>query len=171
MCNSTCQSEQPLSPLMQQLMQLTQHGLPLQEKPFQHLAEQLQVSEQAVIECLQTMQAQGIIRRIALVPNHYAIGYRFNGMSVWEIDPARLPESGARLAASGYVSHCYQRPARGEEWPYNLFAMVHGTSRAQVEELVGRIRTLLGDSCRRHDVLYSSQILKKTGLRLTTPNP
>ncbi|MCA6058730.1 Lrp/AsnC family transcriptional regulator [Thalassolituus sp. ST750PaO-4] len=166
MCSSICRSESALSPLMQRLMQLTQQGLPLHEKPYLQLARQLGVSEQEVLDSLQQMQDRGVIRRIALVPNHYAIGYRFNGMSVWEIDPQQLSAAGARLAASGYVSHCYQRPAKGEQWPYNLFAMVHGTSCEQVEELVSRIRTLLGDSCHRHDVLYSSQILKKTGLRL-----
>lgn len=170
MCSSTSPSEPTLSPLQRQLMHITQHGLPLTEHPYQTLAEQLEVTEAEVLSALQQMQDSGVIRRIALVPNHYAIGYRFNGMSVWQIKPDQLQQAGQRLAASGWVSHCYQRPTHGTEWPYNLFAMVHGTSRAQVDELLQQIKTLLGDSCVSHDVLFSSAILKKTGLRLTANN-
>ena len=33
-----------------------------------------------------------VIRRIGVVPNHYAIGYTANGMSVWDVDDARIAE-------------------------------------------------------------------------------
>jgi DNA-binding Lrp family transcriptional regulator len=65
-----------------------------------------------------------------------------------------------------FVSHCYRRPRRLPEWPYNLFAMVHGRSREEVEAKRAVIAELVGPACRAHDVLYSSRILKKTGLRL-----
>ena len=65
-----------------------------------------------------------------------------------------------------FVTHCYRRPRRLPEWPYNLFAMVHGATREEVEADVSKIAALLGASCRSHDVLYSSRILKKTGLRI-----
>ena len=45
--------------------------------------------------------------------------------------------------------------------------MVHGRTRDEVEAQVAEIAALLGDGARRHDVLYSTRILKKTGLRLT----
>jgi hypothetical protein len=51
-------------------------------------------------------------------------------------------------------------------WPYNLFAMVHGKSRAEVADKVARIAALLGPAARAHEVLVSSRILKKTGLRI-----
>jgi hypothetical protein len=35
-----------------------------------------------------------------------------------------------------------------------------------VEAKVAIIRERLGDACRGHEILYSSRILKKTGLRL-----
>ncbi len=64
-----------------------------------------------------------------------------------------------------FVSHCYRRPRHLPDWPYNLFAMVHGKDRTEVEEKSRRIADLLGDACRGHEILYSSRILKKTGLR------
>jgi DNA-binding Lrp family transcriptional regulator len=71
-----------------------------------------------------------------------------------------------RIGALPFVSHCYARPRRLPDWPYNLFAMVHGQSRDQVEEMVARIADRLGDSARGHALLYSTRLLKKTGLRI-----
>jgi len=108
----------------------------------------------------------GAIRRIAAIPNHYAIGYRANGMSVWDVEDSRVDELGQRLARSGLVSHCYLRSRDLPHWPYNLFAMVHGRDRTEVETKLRQIAMILGEAVRAHEVLYSSRILKKTGLRL-----
>ena len=59
-------------------------------------------------------------------PNHYALGYRANGMSVWDVEDDRVPELGPAVGALPFVSHCYRRPRHPPLWPYNLFAMVHG---------------------------------------------
>ena len=112
------------------------------------------------------MQATGIIRRIAVIPNHYRIGYQANGMSVWDVPDERIAELGDRVGALDFVSHCYHRPRRLPAWPYNLFAMVHGRERDEVEDKVQAIAELLGEAARAHEVLYSTRILKKTGLRL-----
>ena len=64
------------------------------------------------------------------------------------------------------VSHCYLRPRHPPHWPYNLFAMVHGHCRKEVEAQVERISEILAGRQRAHDVLYSKRILKKTGMRL-----
>jgi DNA-binding Lrp family transcriptional regulator len=102
------------------------------------------------------------------VPNHYALGYRANGMTVWDLPDERVDELGRAVGELPFVSHCYQRLRHLPEWPYNLFAMVHGHTRAEVEDQVSTIEALLGGECRRHEVLYSTRILKKTGLRLST---
>ena len=120
---------------------------------------------------LQHMLDTGAIRRIAAVPNHYALGYRANGMSVWDVDDAHVAEAGRAVGALPFVSHCYRRPRHPPLWPYNLFAMVHGRSREQVEAHVAAIASVLGARQRAHDVLYSRRILKKTGLRLRRDVP
>jgi DNA-binding Lrp family transcriptional regulator len=112
------------------------------------------------------MLADGRMRRIGAVPNHYAIGYRANAMSVWDIADNEIDALGAEVGALPYVSHCYRRPRRLPDWPYNLFAMVHGRSREEVEEQLAALRRLLGPALRSADVLYSVRILKKTGMRL-----
>jgi len=159
-------SEQPLSRIERQLIAATQHGLPLLERPFEAVGAVVGLSEDEVIEQLAQMRARGLIRRIAAVPNHYRLGYVANGMTVWDIDDAQVDELGARIAAQPGVSHCYRRPRHLPAWPYNLFAMLHGRSRAEVAQQAEALRALLGPACRGSDILYSTAILKKTGLRI-----
>ena len=143
----------------------TQGGLPLVPRPYHAVAEQLGLPPEEVMARIRRMLEAGIIRRIGAVPNHYAVGYRANGMSVWDVPDEEVDALGARVGALEFVSHCYRRPRRLPDWPYNLFAMVHGRSREEVEEKVARIAALLGGADRGHEVLYSTRILKKTGLR------
>jgi DNA-binding Lrp family transcriptional regulator len=112
------------------------------------------------------MLDDGRIRRIGAVPNHYALGYRANAMTVWDVDDAQVDELGRQVGALPFVSHCYRRPRRLPHWRYNLFAMVHGRDRAETQRLVDEMVPVLGKALRASDVLYSVRILKKTGLRL-----
>ncbi|WP_460423205.1 siroheme decarboxylase subunit beta [Pseudomonas sp. ZL2] len=160
----TSRSEQALA---LRLVQLTQAGLPLVDDPWGWLAGQLHLSVEATLALLKRLQADGAIRRIAAVPNHYRLGYRFNGMTVWDVDNAQMPRLGRLIGAQPFVSHCYRRPRNGS-WRYNLFAMVHGRSATEIDSYREHLRYLLGDACRADDMLVSSRILKKTGLRLPT---
>lgn len=145
----------------------TQAGLPRVARPYQLLAETLGISAEEVMERLRVMQRTGVIRRIGAVPNHYRLGFKGNGMSVWDVPDASVGELGRLIGALESVSHCYHRPRHLPHWPYNLFAMVHGHDRAEVLQQVAHIATLLGAAVRSHEVLFSTQILKKTGLRLS----
>ena len=148
------------------LMVATQAGLPRVSRPYDALAAQLDVSADEVMRRMQRMLDSGVIRRTGAVPNHYAIGYAANGMSVWDVADERIDELGAKVGALEFVTHCYRRPRRLPDWPYNLFAMVHSQNRAEVAARVAEIAALLGAACRAHEVLYSTAILKKTGLRI-----
>lgn len=145
----------------------TQAGLPLAPDPYDVVAEALGLTPEEVIGRLAAMQADGIIRRIGVVPNHYALGYRFNGMTVWDVADEHVEEAGARFCRLGFVSHCYQRPRMPPHWPYNLFAMIHARAAEEADALVAELAAALGDLDRGHRVLFSTRILKKTGLRLT----
>lgn len=149
-----------------QIIQATQAGLPLVAEPYQVIAEQLGLTVQDVMQRMAHMQQQGVIRRIAAVPNHYKLGYRYNGMTVWDVDDDHVDSLGQNVAELPFVSHCYQRPRHLPDWPYNLFAMVHGRTEQDAEQQITVIAELLGSCSRRHEVLYSTKILKKTGLRI-----
>lgn len=159
-------SDEELQDLDRRIIVAAQEGLPLVESPYHQLAEQIGADADLVMQRIKAMQADGRIRRIGAVPNHYRLGYTANGMSVWDVADDDIQEAGKLVGGLDYVSHCYQRPRKLPEWPYNLFAMVHGHNKQEVMEQVAQIAELLGAKVRQHDVLFSSKILKKTGLRL-----
>ncbi|HXZ50902.1 MAG TPA: Lrp/AsnC family transcriptional regulator [Burkholderiales bacterium] len=148
-----------------ELVRALQGGLPLVSRPYHAVAASLGAAPEEVMARLAAMLADGRVRRIGAVPNHYALGYAANGMSVWDVEDAALASLGPAVGALPFVSHCYRRPRRPPEWRYNLFAMVHGRTRAEVGAKVAEIAALLGARSRAHEVLYSTRILKKSGLR------
>ncbi|MCG6903229.1 MAG: AsnC family transcriptional regulator [Rhodobacter sp.] len=155
-----------LDAIDRRLIEATQSGLPLVSAPFATLAETLGLTEKAVLERMARLKSSGVIRRIAAAPNHYRLGMIANGMTVWDVVDSRVADLGTQIGSLPFVTHCYQRPRALPIWPYNLFAMVHGSDRAEVEAKRKQIATLLGAASRGGDVLYSTRILKKTGLRL-----
>lgn len=155
-----------LSSRNRDLLLATQSGLPLCAEPFAAVAATIGTTEWDVLSSFQNLIGTGAVRRIAAAPNHYKLGMTANGMSVWDVDDAVVDELGRVTGALEFVTHCYRRPRAMPLWPYNLFAMVHGENRAEVEEKRAEIAKILGVSCRASDILYSTRILKKTGVRL-----
>lgn len=147
----------------------TQAGLPLVEQPYLVIAAKLNISHSECLRRLLSLQNKGIIRRIGIIPNHYRLGFKANGMSVWNVPDKHVTELGQLIGAMDCVSHCYRRPRFLPEWPYNLFAMVHGKNRDEVMHMITSISEQLGKYNHGHEVLFSKRILKKAGLRLT-PN-
>lgn len=150
---------------------LTQQGLPLVEQPYHELAKQLELNVEQVLAMTQDMLERGIIRRIAAVPNHYRLGYTFNGMTTWNIKDEFAIEYGEKVGALPFVSHCYLRPRHLPHWHYNLFAMIHAKDADALAQLRFELESLLSEvldtQCgQNHDMLVSKRILKKTGLRL-----
>lgn len=155
-----------LDPADRRLIAATQAGLPLVRQPYGAVAQSLGVEEADVISRLRRLLADGAIRRIGAIPNHYALGLVANGMSVWDVTDEAVERVGARVGALDFVTHCYERQRHPPLWPYNLFAMVHGRSQAEVREKVAVIAELIRGESRGHEVLFSSRILKKSGLRI-----
>ena len=155
-----------LSDFDRELIAATQGGLPLVPRPYEAVGAMLGVSGEVVRERFAQMLHDGLVRRIGAVPNHYKLGFVANGMSVWDVADDQVDALGERVGALPGVSHCYRRPRHLPDWPYNLFAMLHGATREEVQAQAEHIAALLGTHCRGHDILFSTRILKKTGLRL-----
>lgn len=175
MLDSTYQSRRkkdvPLTSVEREFILLTQNGMPIVSRPYDHLAEKLKLSLAETLAMSDDLLERGVIRRIAAVPNHYRAGYTFNGMTVWDVEDDVVKEYGALIGRLPFVSHCYQRPRCLPEWNYNLFAMIHGKNEQQISEYRIQIKQLLEDvlqtgEYKSNDMLTSSKILKKTGLRL-----
>jgi siroheme decarboxylase len=160
----------PADDLDRRIIVATQAGLPLVPDPWGAVAEQLGIPPDELLARVQQMLDRGLIRRIGAVPNHYAIGYTANGMTVWDIADDAVDAVGEWLGSLDAVTHCYRRPRRSPGWSYNLFAMLHGHSRnavrEQLDHIAAQLEARFPGTCRARDVLFSSAILKKTGLRI-----
>ena len=165
------ESDKTIDDVDRRIIEATQGGLPLVPQPYHDVAKKLEITPEELMQRMQCMQDSGIIRRIGLVPNHYTLGYKANGMTVWDLPDEKVTELGEQIGRLDYVSHCYRRPRHQPLWNYNLFAMVHGRDRTEVTKKVEKIAKLLGEYDRGHEILYSSKILKKTGLRISQKQP
>ena len=126
------------------LIVATQGGLPLVARPYHTIGEQIGIAGEEVMRRMQALLNGGIIRRIGAVPNHYAIGWTANGMTVWDVADDKVDELGPLVGALPFVTHSYRRPRALPAWPYNLFAMVHGSSREECSAKALEIRAQIG---------------------------
>ena len=147
-----------------------QDGLPVEREPYRAVAVALGISEERVLAVVSSLLADRKIKRIGMVPNHYALGITANGMSVWDVPDELASEIGRRLGERDEVTHCYKRP-RHPGWRYNVFGMVHGRSREDVVATVERIADALDIARYPHDVLFSTRLLKKRGTRVRSGAP
>ena len=140
-----------------------QEDLPLVERPFEAWAAALKVDEAVLLERIARWLNKGFIRRFAAVLNHRQVGFSANGMVVWHCPEGRIDECGIVLSSHAEVSHCYHRPAH-VEWPYNLYAMIHGRSEDDCRMIADR----LARAIRLPDfrILFSTREFKKIRLKL-----
>lgn len=147
------------------LIGLIQDGLPLVSEPYAELAAQLAISTAEVLQRLERMMQQGIIKRFGLVVRHHELGYIANAMVVWDIPDDQIDTAGQRLGQYPCVTLCYQRPRRLPHWPYNLFCMIHGKSR---DSVLGRIQAMTTELQLEHiprQILFSQRRFKQCGAR------
>lgn len=144
-----------------QVISLLQGNLPLTPRPFAALAEQAGLTEDAFIETTKKLMDRGVIRRLAGIIRHREAGIAANAMVVWQVLPEQAARVGEELAASPEVTHCYERRATSE-WPYNLYAMIHGTSREECREIAARLAARVEIS--NYRMLFSTAELKKTSM-------
>jgi len=162
--------EPTLSPAERDLVLEIQGGVPLTETPYADVADAIGQTTDWVLETVTRFEREGKIRRIGVVPNHYALGYTENGMTVWNVPDEVVPEVGPEVAALPFVTHCYRRPRHEGVWPYNFFAMTHGRSEDESQRRIEQVRETMAEywdvTDEDWDSLFSTQILKKTGIRL-----
>ncbi|KDE60527.1 heme biosynthesis protein [Halostagnicola sp. A56] len=159
-----------LTPAERDLILEVQGGLPLTETPYGDVAETIGQETAWVLETIRRFVLEGKIRRVGVVPNHYALGYTENGMTVWDVPDDLVSTVGPEVASLPFVTHCYERPRHEGVWPYNFFAMTHGRSEAESERRIEQVRETMAEHWSVEgddwDTLFSTEILKKTGIRL-----
>jgi len=159
-----------LTPAERDLVLAIQDGLPISETPYADVAAEIGQDVEWVLATIKRFNQEGKVRRVGVIPNHYALGYTENGMTVWDVPEETLDEVGPAVAALDFVTHCYERPRHDDVWPYNFFAMTHGRSEAESQARIEQVRDRMADFWDVDDAdwdsLFSTQILKKTGIRL-----
>lgn len=146
------------------LAALVEAGLPFVPAPFDHWAEQLGTSREAIWSQIQQWLEAGTLRRLGLVVRHHEVGYAANAMTVFDIADEQVDSFGERLAAQPGVTLCYRRE-RAEGWPYNLYCMVHGRSREETLSLINNAVAHAGLAAHPHEVLFSRRRFKQQGAR------
>lgn len=138
-----------------------QSNIPLEARPFARIASAIGWSEEEVLSRVRQWQAEGKLRRVGAVLAHRRAGVAANALVLWQVPAARLEQVGKAVGRDARVTHCYQRkPAPG--WPYNLFFMVHGQRRSQVEAVVKELAERLDIT--NYKILFSTAEIKKTSM-------
>lgn len=145
------------------LLKIAQDGVQMTMRPYQVLGDKMGLSEQEVIVRLCALQEEGIIRRFAATIGHRALGIVANAMIAWKAEPNDLEKAGMLFASVDEVTHCYER-ATAEDWPYNLYTMIHSKSRDDCLNIADRLsqRSGIGE----YRVLFSEFEYKKTSARI-----
>jgi DNA-binding Lrp family transcriptional regulator len=151
-----------LSTLDARLLLAIQGGFPLTATPFRDIAAELDESVGDVIDAIRRLRETGCIKRIGCIVNHVVTGFDANCMVVWDVPDDDLDARGTEVGSLPYVTLCYHRPRRpDQEWPYNLFTMIHGRDAEMVDE---KIDELADERLpHTHERLFSTETLKQTG--------
>jgi len=138
-------------------------GLPLTSRPFLEIARRIGSTEDEVIATLERWQADGWIRRFGVVVDHRSVGVRHNAMVVWDVPDADVPALGAHMARFPFVTLCYQRRRSAPAWTFNLYCMIHGTSRETVLAQIEHLTTELALHVYPREILFSRRRFRQRG--------
>jgi len=141
------------------IVRAIQAGLPLTERPFDAIADEVGISVDDLLAQLAAWKADGTIRRLGAFLRHRQAGYSVNAMGAWNVPDDRVESFGRTASGMRSVSHCYQRP-RFEGFPYNLYTMIHGRSREECEQTARTISQETGIT--EYELLYTTAEYKKS---------
>lgn len=143
------------------LVAVLQTGLPLIAQPFSALGW----TESDALALLSRWTTAGVIKRFGVVVRHHELGFTSNAMVVWDVPDTLVSQVGSRLASSGRVSLCYRRPRALPHWSHNLFCMIHGKNRQEVEQRIAALTQTFDMRSYPQEILFSTRRFKQCGAR------
>lgn len=150
-----------LTDLEKKIIASIQEDLAITERPYLEISEKLGISEEKLLEYLQSLCKRGIIRRFGATLRHQKTGFTANAMVAWQVDEDRVEEVGNSLASFKQVSHCYRRnPTKG--WPFNLYTMIHATDEGSCRQTARKMSQEA--EVENYSLLFSRRELKKTSM-------
>lgn len=145
-----------------QVLRQLQRDLPLEPMPFTAMAAGLDIDEATFLARCRGLLDRGAMRRYGASINHRQAGFEGNGMACWAVAAEAVDDAGRRLAALAEVSHCYERKTN-PDWPYNLFAMIHGRTPEDCRRIAAAAAADIGLG--EPQILFSTREFKKTRVR------
>ena len=142
---------------------LSRDGLALVPAPYAALARATGFDEATLIQRISTLVAGGVITRLGVIVRHRPLGWTANAMVVWDLPTEQIATAGPALAALPGVTLCYQRQTVPGVWPYALYSMIHGRSRAEALEVLARAHALPELAGATSRPLFSTRCFKQTG--------
>ncbi|UCF94583.1 MAG: Lrp/AsnC family transcriptional regulator [Desulfobacterales bacterium] len=150
-----------LTDLEKKIIASLQEDIPITTRPYLAISQKLGISEKTLLNKLQGLRARGVIRRFGATLRHQKTGFTANAMVAWQVSEDRVEAVGKKMAAFREVTHCYRRNPT-EQWPYNLYTMVHADSPDACRATARRMaRAASVDS---YTLLFSLEELKKTSM-------
>jgi len=147
-----------LSDIERRILAVLQGGFPKSENPYKDMAKEAGIEIKELLTVLENWKREGKLRRIGAIVDHFKVGLSGGAMVVWQVDEACVEEVGEKLAGFREVSHAYERN-RVENWPYNVYTMVHGANFEEVEKTVARMSQECG--VYNYRILVTEKELKK----------
>jgi len=132
-----------LNDIEQKLLAEIQHGIPVSPTPYVDIAAKISVDTDQVLEILNKWKQDGRLRRIGAIVNHFKVGFQAGAMVVWQVEQDRIEEVGNQLASFPQVSHAYKRPS-SQQWPYDIYTMVHGHDDQQLKQTITEMSEKVG---------------------------
>ena len=150
-----------LTDLEKKIIAAVQEDMAITERPYLDISERLGISEETLLETLQSLCDRGIIRRFGATLRHQKTGFTANAMVAWQVDEERVEEVGNMMASFKQVSHCYRRnPTNG--WPFNLYTMIHANDEESCRHTARNMSQQAG--VENYSLLFSRKELKKTSM-------
>jgi len=153
----------PLTPAEIESVRLLQRDLPLQPRPFEALARSNGVGADELLAAAKSLLKRGYIRRYSAVVQPRKSGFGASAMAVWVVPADGVETAGGKMSQNKAVSHCYLRPVY-DDWPYNLYTIVHGRSVDECESIINDIAIDTGVAVKQ--ALYPTREYKKARINL-----
>jgi len=132
--------------------------LPESLVPFEEIARRIGVSEEELLGAVERFRRSGLLRRFGGTVDHRRVGLGASAMVVWRVPGEKVKAAARTIVSCSAVTHCYQREPR-PAWPFNLYAMLHGKTRAQCKRVAGEMsRTIASEEYR---LLFTVREFKK----------
>lgn len=147
-------------------VRILQRDLPLQPRPFDALARLSGMAADEILTTGRSLLKRGAMRRFCAAVQQRKPGFSASAMGVWVVPADKTDEYGAKMSQNRAVSHCYLRPVY-EDWPYNLYTIVHGRSIDECESIINDIAIDTGLEQKR--ALYPTKEYKKSRLTFFAP--